>query len=107
MIQRLSADEFEQALSGNPAPILIDLRTKPELQETGIIPWAIHMDCYAHNFQHDLVVLDTSKHYLIYCRSGNRSLQVLNMMDMLWFENVWELEVGIMGWMKQNKKIET
>lgn len=103
-IKRLWIKEFKQEIDKKDS-IIIDLRTKQELNETWIISWAKHLDCYENTFINKLTLLDKNKKYLIYCRSGNRSLSVLNIMKELWFINVFELEGGIIIWLNSWENI--
>ena len=42
--------------------------------------------------------MDKSKTYLIYCRSGNRSGQALDIMEELNFREVYNMMGGILEW---------
>ena len=74
---------------------IIDVRTSEEFQ-AGAMEGAININLYEPNFQEELKKLDKAKTYLIYCRSGSRSKVVLEVMEQLGFETVYELD-AIMG----------
>lgn len=88
----------------NAGATVIDIRTPAEIRE-GKIAGASEMDCFAPNFGERLSALDHSKTYLLYCRSGNRSGQVLHIMDTLGFTEVYDLAGGIGEWVKNGNKL--
>lgn len=102
-IEQVSVTDFQKSIWENES-IIIDLRTTPELQETWIIAWAQQIDFYDSNFKNNLDMLDKNASYLIYCRSGSRSWNTLELMKSLWFQNVKELEWWISNWIWQNKE---
>ena len=77
--------------------ILLDIRTDAEI-EAGHISGAESLDFYSPSFQSDLVQLDRTKTYLIYCRTGNRTGQAYAMMQALDFETVYDMDGGITQW---------
>lgn len=82
--------------------ILIDIRTPQEKIEHWYI-WKtdLFMDMYWPTFWDDILELDKSKQYLIYCWHANRSAFLLKFMDGNWFEFVYELEWWIDLWEKE------
>jgi rhodanese-related sulfurtransferase len=78
---------------------LLDIRTKPEFEQ-GHISEAVMLDFYAPDFVEKLKQLDREGHYLIYCRSGNRTGQTIILMDHLGFKHVAHLKNGIISWVK-------
>lgn len=67
--------------------VILDVRTPSEFS-TNHIKGAINIDFYASEFQNKITNLDKTKNYKVYCRSGNRSGQTVNMMMSLGFKNV-------------------
>lgn len=67
--------------------VIIDVRTPGEFASNHI-KGAINIDFYASDFKEKISKLDTSKDYKVYCRSGNRSGQSVNLMKSLGFKNV-------------------
>ena len=61
---------------------------------------------YAGDFANRLADLDRSLPYFVYCRSGNRSGQTLDMMRDLGFEEVYNLEGGIIAWNEAGLPVE-
>ena len=56
------------------------------------------LDYYSENFREALDELDKSKTYLIYCRSGRRTGETLQMMKELYFTEVYNMLGGINSW---------
>ncbi len=98
-LKRVKKEDFKKELL-HSENIVIDVRTIQELEQTGVISWAKNIDFYNSDFQSNLDLLDKSKKYLIYCRSGNRSSQTLKIMKDLWFQNVLELEWWMSAWLR-------
>jgi rhodanese-related sulfurtransferase len=77
--------------------IILDIRT-PEEYNGGIIEGAINIDFYSPTFSDDLDALDKDVHYVVYCRSGNRSGQAMSTFEELGFTNITEIGGGIVNW---------
>jgi rhodanese-related sulfurtransferase len=77
--------------------VVLDIRTPEEYSE-GIIEGAINIDFYADDFAQQLDTLDKDAHYVVYCRSGNRSGQANSTFEELGFTNVTEIDGGIANW---------
>jgi rhodanese-related sulfurtransferase len=77
--------------------VVLDIRTPEEFQE-GIIEGAVNIDFYDTDFADQLDELDKSAHYVVYCRSGNRSGQAQSTFEDLGFTNVTEIDGGIANW---------
>jgi len=81
----------------NPDFVIIDVRTPQEFAEEHIEN-AINIDFRSETFRDELSKLDKNKTYLIYCRSGGRSGNALNIMEELNFEEVYNMSGGIIVW---------
>lgn len=84
---------------------LLDVRT-PEEFKAGHIKGALNIDFYAETFEDEIDKLDKEKKYLVYCRSGNRSRKTMLMMRELGFDEVHNLEEGIISWHQHGFDIE-
>ena len=84
----------------NPDFVIIDVRTPEEFTE-GYIENAVNIDFYSKTFQDELDNLDKNKPYLIYCRSGSRSGNALNIMKELNFREAYNILGGINAWKKE------
>lgn len=78
---------------------LLDLRT-PEEFATGHLENATLMNFYDADFRDRLLTMNRHQPTIIYCRSGNRSGQALEMMRELGFRNVYDMQGGIMAWQR-------
>lgn len=96
----VSAKEFSDEITGDDTTV-IDIRTQDEF-EGGHIKDAVNSDFYKKNeFNKFLDSLNKSNKYLIYCRTGNRSGQALKIMEDKGFENVVNLDGGIVSWQSE------
>ena len=86
--------------------IIIDVRTSKEYDD-GHIKGARNIDFYSENFAFDMEELDKSAKYSIYCRSGNRSGQALVLMESLGFEDVIDLDGGVVAWERAGETLCT
>lgn len=77
--------------------IILDVRTPEEFLDE-YIENAVNLDYYSDNFRNDLDKLDKNKTYLIYCRSGRRSGNALNVMKELDFREAYNMLSGITKW---------
>jgi len=103
---RLSIENFANLLSNSKEIILLDIRT-PYEYEQGHIDDALLLNYYDKNFISKLSILDKDKHYLIYCRSGNRSKNTLQIMNEMGFKNFADLKGGIQAWKRAKMPIKT
>ena len=81
----------------NPNFLILDVRT-PEEFSGEYVENAVNLDYYSGTFGNDLDKLDKNKTYLIYCRSGRRSGDALNIMKELNFEEIYNVLGGIIKW---------
>lgn len=96
-IKSLAPVEFKAALETGEYT-LIDIRTAGEYYE-GHLANASQNDYYQTIlFNSYLDTLDKNKKYLIYCRTGNRTGDTLNIMREKGFKNVADLNGGITAW---------
>ena len=91
------AYELIEQRDGDRDLVILDVRSPEEFSE-GHIKNAVNMDFYAAAFPDELESLDKEITYLIYCRSGNRSGMSFKMMKKLGFQDVYNMEGGIMEW---------
>jgi phage shock protein E len=78
--------------------VLLDVRTEAEYQQ-GHIVGAINFDISHSNIMQEIVNLDHSKTYIVYCRSGGRSQMASIIMQQKGLK-VINSQVGIMHWNK-------
>lgn len=96
MIGSMTVQELKEKLDNNEDLILIDVREQNEWDEA-------HIDqaqfLPLSNFQEEMGKLnDKDKTIVCQCRSGKRSLNAALMLQGEGFENLFNLEGGIMAW---------
>lgn len=96
--------EFKKFLDEN-AFILLDVRTEDEFN-SGHLKDASNIDFYKSDFEADIDGLDKRERYLVYCRSGNRSRQTMFLMRDLGFDEVYNLQGGILSWNDEGLDVE-
>jgi rhodanese-related sulfurtransferase len=83
---------------GNPDFIVLDVRTPEEFAE-GHIASAVNINFGSQDFKSRVGKLKRDRVYLVYCRSGNRSGQAIEIMKELHFGEIYHLANGISEWM--------
>lgn len=79
--------------------VLLDIRTPEEFTEARI-DGAVNIDFYADDFEAKIADLDRATPYVVYCRSDNRSGQAMELFRELEFDEVREIDGGIVAWMR-------
>ncbi len=78
--------------------VILDVRTPMEFNEIRI-PNSKLLDISSpSDFLEGLKLLDKTKSYFIYCRSGNRSSQACSVMQSMGFDKTYNLVGGIIDW---------
>jgi rhodanese-related sulfurtransferase len=94
----LSQNEWAQALTEQPEAVVLDVRSEEEF-ESGYIPNAKNIDLrMGPGFIDEINTLDNNKSYYVYCRSGARSAQAVQLMRDLGFNETYNLLGGILEW---------
>ena len=89
--------EANKMIAQNKDLVILDVRTSEET-DLGIIPNAIIIDYKNSSFDSEIAKLDKSKSYLVYCRSGGRSVGASNKMIDLGFTDVTNMKGGYSAW---------
>lgn len=95
MIKSINADELKAKLDAGEELILVDCREQEEWNEDHI-PNAIFMPL--STFQENFNKLDSNKQIIMQCRSGKRSLTACQILQENDYEDLTNLEGGILGW---------
>lgn len=101
-VNHLDAETFSKQIETTKDAVLLDVRTEEE-HYSSRIPNSILIDIYESSFQNEILNLDKTKAYFVYCRSGSRSNTACQFMMKNGFEKVFNLEDGIISW---NNKLE-
>lgn len=100
----VSVQQFKHLIDSLQGEVVVDLRTPEELRR-GKIPGAIVIDFFGPDFEPSIEALDKNKVYLLYCASGGRSGETLELMQKKGFQKVYNLEGGFTGWAKAKMPI--
>jgi rhodanese-related sulfurtransferase len=97
VFKNVDVNEAKTLIAENKDLIILDVRT-PEETDLGTIPNAILIDYRNSNFDAEIAKLDRSKPYLVYCKSGGRSVGASTKMMNLGFTNITNLKGGYTAW---------
>ncbi|MEZ5044633.1 MAG: rhodanese-like domain-containing protein [Saprospiraceae bacterium] len=95
MLNNLSPTAAQELIKKDPSLVIIDVRTPLEFA-AGHLPNAINIDYFGDNFYDQIEGLDARKNYLIYCRSGRRSIRTCTLLINSGFpqERIYNLDGG-------------
>ncbi|AEE49849.1 rhodanese-like domain-containing protein [Haliscomenobacter hydrossis] len=96
-LNNLDQQHFQKLQHELPDAVVLDVRTLAEF-EAEHLPAAIHMDYFGADLIEKMDALDKSKTYLVYCRSGRRSVRVCVLMRNSGFEKIYNLDGGMKMW---------
>ncbi|MDO4726475.1 MAG: rhodanese-like domain-containing protein [Porphyromonadaceae bacterium] len=102
---RMKSVEAQNFIKNNKELVIIDVRTPEEFEE-GHLKGAINIDVKKSDFEEQIAKLDTSKTYLVYCRSGRRSAGAVRIMHNKNFKSLYEISDGFMGWTNKGLPVE-
>ncbi len=101
---RIDANQTEKMLQIDSSIQLVDLRTPTELQQTGKIQGARHINFNSADFKTQIAQLDKEKPVIIYCAAGSRSGKALSQMAQMGFKQVYDYAGGMNDWKAKGKK---
>lgn len=85
---------------------VIDVRTKEEY-DAGHLKGALNFDYYNDDFEEKIeeALKDKDKPYIVYCRSGMRSLYSAEILEELGYTNVTNMKGGFLAWQSAGKPV--
>ena len=85
---------------------VINVRTKEEY-DAGHIKGALNFDYYNDDFEEKIeeALKDKDKPYIVYCRSGMRSLYSAEILEELGYTNVTNMKGGFLAWQSAGKPV--
>ena len=95
----ISANDFNKMIRNDKSAIIIDVRT-PEEFNKGHLRNSLNINWFDENFDENLKIFNRELPVFVYCLSGGRSSQANKKIQSLGFENVYELDGGILEWRK-------
>lgn len=101
-LSNVDAATFNQLCAENKHQ-LIDVRTDEEFA-TFHLPGARNMNYLGPDFLEQMEQLDAKETYLVYCRSGRRSVRACTLMKNAGIENIIHLDGGLNSWETDESK---
>ena len=98
-LNNLSPAAFRE-MAGKEEVVLVDCRRRAEYL-SGHLPNAVNVDYLSYEFLDEMEQLDPSRKYLVYCRSGRRSIRTCTLMQNGGFDQVYNLDGGLTAWEAQ------
>ncbi|MBR5694855.1 MAG: rhodanese-like domain-containing protein [Paludibacteraceae bacterium] len=99
--KNISPQEFHEMITKDPNLQVVDVRTPQEFA-AGHIKGARNVDFRSPDFEKNIAkAVKKRKTVLVYCRSGKRSLNAMNLMVKNGFKDVYNMEGGILAWEKE------
>lgn len=93
----IDAANAQDFIIAHPDAIVMDVRTPNEFSE-GHVAGAINVDYHGDGFHDALSKLDKDAHYIVHCKSGNRSGKSMKIMKELGFQRVTHMDGGFDAW---------
>jgi len=103
-VRVVSVEQAASLLELAPAPTIVDVRTPQEFAQ-GHLEGAVLVDFNAPDFRDRIAEFPRDGHYVIYCRSGNRSAGARQVMTDLGFTDVADIEGGVVAWAEQGRPL--
>ena len=100
--QVLNVTAFEQKMNSTHDKIVLDVRTPAEYGQ-GHLAGATPIDVLESDFEVKAQKLDKSKPLFVYCASGIRSEEAVEILDRLGYREIFELEGGFQEWESAGK----
>ena len=86
--------------------VLIDVRTKDEFNSFRIKN-SINIDYYSKVFLDSISLFKDKKNIILYCRSGRRSYYAAKLLQQKGFNNIYNLEGGVLQVKKKNLEFKS
>ncbi|MEO0735098.1 MAG: rhodanese-like domain-containing protein, partial [Bacteroidota bacterium] len=86
--------EFDRLRANAPAGTLLDVRTDEEFAAFHLED-AVNLNYLGPDFLEQMEALDPAKEYLVYCRSGRRSVRACTLMRNAGITNLIHLDGGV------------
>lgn len=93
----LDTEGFAQMMQTTEEVVVLDVRTPAETA-AGVIENAVEINLYDPEFENKINALDKNKTYLVYCRSGRRSVSACKLMAKNGFSKLYNLKGGYNSW---------
>ncbi len=101
----LEPKAFKQKTEQQPEAVVVDVRTPAEFAE-GHLPGALNIDVKNEAFADKIQELDSTKIYLLYCRSGSRTQLAAQIMKQAGFKSIFGMKGGFSDWEEAGYPVE-
>lgn len=98
--------ELISKYNGNDKPIIIDVSTPKEYEDLHL-EGAINISILSWFFKARLDAMDRGKTYIVYCKVGARSKAAKKMMELLGFQNIYNIVGGTLLWEEERLPFAT
>lgn len=97
LLKSYSPSQLQERMKGSSTPLLLDVRTAPELESQGRIPYEfVHIPLGA--LWDKAPELPKDREIIAFCKISVRGWDAYSILKRLGFKNIAILEGGIMGW---------
>lgn len=97
-VENISASALKDLLNQKSNLKLVDVRTSKEFKQ-GHLPKALNIDVFNPDFVNKCKSkLKSTDTLILYCRSGQRSMNAAKKLEKSGFESLYNLKGGIMAW---------
>ena len=93
-LRNVGPAEFDALRATAPAGTVLDVRA-PEEYAAFHLPGAVNLNYLGPDFLEEMEQLDPAKEYLVYCRSGRRSVRACTLMRNAGILNLVHLDGGL------------
>jgi thioredoxin len=99
-LENVDAPKFKRAIEEGDG-IILDVRTPEEVAAKGYIQNASLLDFYDPDFFTKVNLMSKEKDIYLYCASGGRSIEVVQMLKESGFGKIYHLEKGLVEWERE------
>ena len=96
--EKISAEELREMLESNDDVVVLDVRTPEEIENSDRIGEGFHIDYLGDSFEEEVLKLDKSDTYVVYCAGGARSAKAVSFMAENGFKRLYDLDDGYNAW---------
>lgn len=93
----VTVQEARRLIEDKPGLVILDVRTASEYEE-GHIEGAVNIPVQELSVRYDELSIEDE--LLVYCRTGNRSAQAVDILLDLGFTKIHHMDEGITGWIE-------
>lgn len=104
-VQDVNEVQAKELISSRRDIVIIDVRT-PDEYNAGHIPGAVLLNVSDPSFATLVGKLERTRTYLVYCRSGARSIRAVDQMVDLGFSSIIHLTGGFLSWNGAGYEVE-